>query len=67
VGKKSDSPFQNGGKRKSKERMHSSRIKPLKGIARLQALELLKNPSRDHLKSFILCKLDDDCRTSQNL
>jgi hypothetical protein len=35
---------------------------PLRGIARQQALELLKTPSRDHLKPFIICKLEEDCR-----
>ena len=50
-------------KERSKERYSTTRIEPLKGIARQQALELLKNPSRDHLKPFILCKKEDDCRT----
>jgi hypothetical protein len=41
------------------------KAEPLKGIARQQALELLKNPSRDHLKPFILCRLNEDCRYCQ--
>jgi hypothetical protein len=65
-------------KESHKERLRSSRLrtseinytktfenskpKPLKGIARQQALELLKNPSKDHLKPFILCRLNEDCR-----
>jgi len=52
-------------KESRKERHCTTRIEPLKGIARQQALELLKNPSRDHLKPFILCKKEDDCRTCQ--
>jgi hypothetical protein len=68
-------------KESHKERLRSSRLRtseinytktfkkpkaePLSGEDRRKALELLKNPSRDHLKPFILCKLKDDCRTCQ--
>jgi hypothetical protein len=54
-------------KESRKERHSSARLRakaePLRGIERLKALYLLKTPSRDHLKPFILCKLNDDCRT----
>jgi hypothetical protein len=68
-------------KESRKERLRSSRLRtseinytktfkkpksePLTSIERLKALELLKTPSKDHLKPFILCRLNEDCRYCQ--